>query len=418
MNDVFVREQAAVLQKRLEEPRQFIQMVVGPRQTGKTTLVRQVAERLDIHTSYASADEPTLQGDGWIEEQWTTARLRAARQSEPGARQGSAVLILDEIQKVSSWSETVKRLWDEDTARGLDVRVVLTGSSPLLLQRGLSESMAGRFEIIRVPHWSFMEMQQAFGWDLDTYVFHGGYPGSAALIDDMDRWKRYVLDSLVETIISRDLLLATRVDKPALLRRLFELSCSYSGQILSYTKMMGQLQDVGNTTTLAHYLDLLSHAGMVTGLDKYAGQTVRRRASSPKLQVLNTALMGAQTRYGSVQAARTDAVAWGRMVESCVGAHLLNGLAGTSAAVYYWRDRDREVDFVVESGTGVIGIEVKSAGGGAGGGRTASTTTGGTGAFVSAFTGAHVLLVGGSGMPLDEFLATSPVHILKTLTGK
>lgn len=404
MNDVFVREQAAVLQKRLEEPRQFIQMVVGPRQTGKTTLVRQVAQRLDMFTSYASADEPTLQGDGWIEEQWTLARLRSTQGSEPGALRGPSVLILDEIQKVSSWSEAVKRLWDEDTARGLDVRVVLTGSSPLLLQRGLSESMAGRFEIIRVPHWSFTEMQKAFGWDLDTYIFHGGYPGSAALIDDMDRWKRYVLDSLVETIISRDLLLATRVDKPALLRRLFELSCSYSGQILSYTKMMGQLQDVGNTTTLAHYLDLLSHAGMVTGLEKYAGQTVRRRASSPKLQVLNTALMGAQTRYGSVQAARADAVAWGRIVESCVGAHLLNGLAGTSAAVYYWRDRDREVDFVVESGTGVIGIEVKSGGG--------------TGAFVSTHSGAHVLLVGGSGMPLAEFLATSPVHILETLTGK
>ncbi len=392
MKPTFVRDQARVLEKRLEEPRRFMQMVVGPRQTGKTTLVRQVADRIGMPTAYASADEPTLQGRGWIDEQWTAARIRA--------RSGNAVvLILDEIQKVSSWSETVKRLWDEDTRSQTDVRIVLLGSSPVLIQKGLSESLAGRFEVIHVPHWSYVEMNDAFGWDLDTYIFFGGYPGSAALISDVERWKRYILDALVETVISRDLLLTTRVDKPVLLRRLFDLSCSYSGQILSYNKMMGQLQDAGNTTTLAHYLDLLSGAGMIRGLEKYAGQVVRRRASSPKLQVLNTALMGAQSDYVDLAAARSNASSWGRIVESSVGAHLINGLTGSSANVFYWRDRDRKVDFVVESGSNLLGIEVKSSMTGGG-----LPSTRGTGAFLSAFDGAQVLVVGGSGMPLDEFM--------------
>jgi len=152
----------------------------------------------------------------------------------------------------------VKRLWDEDSRLGHDLKVVLLGSAPLLVQRGLSESLTGRFEVLRVSHWSFGEMRSAFGFSLDDYLYFGGYPGAAPLASDPGRWVRYVLDALIETTISRDVLLMTRVDKPALLRRLFELSCRYSGQVLSYTKMLGQLQDAGNSTTLAHYLDLLA----------------------------------------------------------------------------------------------------------------------------------------------------------------
>lgn len=375
---------------RLREPRRFLEVLAGPRQTGKTTLAQQAIEALALPAHYASADEPTLQGRLWIEEQWEVGRLKARQAGKHGA-----LLVLDEVPKVSGWSETVKRLWDEDAARRVPLKVVLLGSSPLLLQRGLTESLAGRFELIRVPHWSFAEMRQAFGWTLDRFLYFGGYPGSAPLVGDRDRWARYILDSLVETTISRDILLLTRVDKPALLRRLFQLGCDYSSQMLSYQKMLGQLQDAGNTTTLAHYLELLSGAGMVTGLAKFSGQRVRQRGSSPKLQVLNTALMTAQAPL-DLAGARRDREFWGRLVESAVGAHLVNSAAGTKVEVCYWRDRNREVDFVLSAGRRVVAIEVKS-------GRKREVPSG-LEAFSKAFRPQRLLLVGERGIPLEEFL--------------
>ena len=307
----------AELLKRLKEKRRFVQVLAGPRQVGKTTVVRQVMEAAKIPAHYASADEPTLRDRTWLEQQWDIARLKA-NEGKTGA-----LLVLDEIQKVTDWSSLVKLLWDADTHSGVPLKVVLLGSSPLLIQSGLTESLAGRFEVIPAPHWSFIEMHEAFGWNLEQYVFYGAYPGAAELIGDPERWRRYVLDSLIETTISRDILLLTRVDKPALLRRLFQLGCAYSGQILSYQKMIGQLTDAGNTTTLAHYLELLQGAGMLAGLPKYSSGQVRQRGSSPKLQVLNTALMSAQDQR-SIAEARHDGDYWGRIVESCVGAHLVN----------------------------------------------------------------------------------------------
>src|SRR5712691_7555501 len=347
----FRRPQAAELARRLEERRRFIQVVAGARQVGKTTLVQQVCEAAGLPVRFASADEPTLRGAGWIAQQWEAARS--------AARRDAAILVLDEVQKAVGWSESVKRLWDEDTRARRRLKVVLLGSAPLLVQHGLSESLAGRFETLPLPHWSLAEMRSAFGWSVDQYVFHGGYPGAAPLIRNNSRWARYILDSLVETTISRDVLLLSRVDKPALLRRLFQLGCSYSGQILSYTKMLGQLQDAGNTTTLAHYLDLLAGAGMLAGLPKYAGQAIRQRGSSPKLQVINTALMTAQTGL-TLKEARRDPAFWGRLVESAVGAHLANAAAAGVCDLYYWRDRDREVDFVARAGRTLTAIEVKS----------------------------------------------------------
>jgi len=392
----YTRLRAKLLAKRLEEPRRFIQVVTGPRQVGKTTLVQQVLSASDVAFQYASADEPTLRGRQWIEEQWDAVRLL---QRPEGAK--GAVLALDEVQKIGGWSETVKRLWDEDSAAGRDLKVILLGSAPLLIQRGLTESLAGRFEILYLPHWTFSEMHSCFGWDLDTYLFYGGYPGAAPLITDPQRWSRYILDALIETTISRDVLLLTRVDKPALLRRLFDLACSYSGQILSYTKMLGQLQDAGNTTTLAHYLQLLSGAGMVTGLQKYCGSTVRQRGSSPKLQVLNTALMTAQLRL-SMDEARSDRAFWGRLVESAVGAHLANAQSAGTCKVFYWREGNREVDFVVQAGRALTAIEVKS-------GRIRGTLAG-MDAFNAAFTPTRKLLVGGDGIPIREFLEEPVEH--------
>ncbi|MGA3057054.1 MAG: ATP-binding protein [Candidatus Limnocylindrales bacterium] len=373
--------------------RRFIQVLAGPRQVGKTTLVGQVSERLDIPVRYASADEPTLRGPEWIAQQWDTARLEA--------RGGPAVLALDEIQKIPGWSETVKRLWDEDTQLRRQLQVVLLGSAPLLVQRGLSESLTGRFEVLRLSHWSFDEMAAAFGFSLDQYLYFGGYPGGAPLATDPQRWRRYILDALIETTISRDVLLLTRVDKPALLRRLFELGCRYSGQVLSYTKMLGQLQDAGNATTLAHYLDLLASAGLIAGLPKFAGQAARQRGSSPKLQVLNTALIGATSGLG-FEEARADRTFWGRLVESAVGAHLANAAAARDFELYYWRERNREVDFVTSSGRLTAAIEVKS-------GRAAEALPG-MEAFAASFRPGRILLVGSGGIAIEEFLSKPAIH--------
>lgn len=383
----YQRPQFAILSSRLDEPRRFIQVVAGPRQVGKTTLVQQVCEASGLPVQFASADEPTLRGAEWIAQQWEIARLM---QNERGA-----VLVLDEVQKVTGWSETVKRLWDEDTRKKRPLKVILLGSAPLLIQRGLSESLAGRFEVLHLPHWSAEEMHQAFGWTVQQSIFYGGYPGAASLIDDHDRWVRYVRDSLIETTLARDVLLLSRVDKPALLRRMFELGCRYSGQILSYTKMIGQLQDAGNTTTLAHYLELLGAAGMLTGLPKYAGEVVRSRGSSPKLQVFDTALLSALSGY-RFEEAQADREYWGRLTESAVGAHLANAAAAGKCEVFYWRDRNREVDFVVRAGRRLIAIEVKS-------GRAREVLPG-MQAFNEAFKPDRLLLVGGDGIAVEDFL--------------
>lgn len=394
-NPDYLRPQAAVLAERVAEPRRFLQVVTGARQVGKTTLVTQVAERMDSPYRYASADEPTLRGAGWLEQQWEAARLFATDAGDTGA-----LLIVDEVQKTPVWSETVKRLWDEDTRAGRNLKVVLLGSAPLLVQKGLTESLAGRFERLHLPHWSFSEMREAFGWTFEQYLYFGAYPGAAPLVDEPDRWTRYIRESLIETTISRDVLLLSRVDKPALLRRLFELGCRYSGQILSYNKMLGQLQDAGNTTTLAHYLDLLAGAGMLVGLQKYAGGAVRQRASSPKLQVLNTALMTAQSGL-SPEEARKDREFRGRLVESAVGAHLANAAASGTCELFYWRGRNREVDFVVKAGKDLLAIEVKS-------GRARNTQPG-MSAFAEAFYPTRTLLVGGDGIDIKTFL-TDPVE--------
>jgi uncharacterized protein len=392
----FTRPQARELARRLSGPRRFLQVVAGPRQVGKTTLVRQVLAGLRVATAHASADEPTLRSRGWIEQQWEASRLLARDAGRRGA-----VLALDEIQKVPGWSETVKRLWDEDAARGVPLRVVLLGSAPLLVQRGLGESLAGRFEILHLPHWSLTEMREAFGWSLDRYLHFGGYPGAAPLVREPRRWARYVNDALVETTISRDVLLLTRVDKPALLRQLFELACAYSGQQLAYQKMLGQLQDAGNTTTLAHYLELLASAGLVAGLQKFAGDRARRRASSPKLQVLNTALLTAPSGL-TPREARADTEFWGHLVESAVGAHLANAAATGACELFYWREGDHEVDFVVRAGRRVVAIEVKSS-------RRRGRLSG-LEAFRAAFRPDRTLLVGGDGIPLESFLERPVEH--------
>lgn len=374
---------------------------------GKSTLVQQVAEDIAAVVRYASADEPTLRGAEWIAQQWEAARLATGSTGKRwlAGRRDGAVLVLDEIQKIPGWFETVKRLWDEDTRKRVPLKAVLPGSSPLPIAAGMSESLAGRFELLHLPHWSYGEMRTAFGFGLEEFLYFGGYPGAAPLVQEQERWRRYVADSLIETSVSRDVLLLTRVDKPSLLRRLFELACRYSGQILSYTKMLGQLQDAGNTTTLAHYLDLLAGAGLVSGLQKVAGDTARSRGSSPKLQVMNTALMTTMSGL-SFDEARSDREFWGRLVESAVGAHLANAAAAGECELFYWRERNREVDFVAKRGRRLTAIEVKS-------GRTREMPIG-MAAFAAALKPKRTLLVGGDGIALEEFLAQPVAHWIES----
>ena len=393
---------------RLKESRRFLQVVAGPRQVGKTTLVRQALERLErdaqanttsptaapVAQHSASADGPGLQGQIWLSTQWQVARALAAQA-------GSCVLVLDEIQKVSQWTEEVKRLWDEDTAAGRDVRVVILGSAPLLIARGLSESMAGRFEITRLGHWRYAEMRDAFGFSLEQFIFYGGYPGAAPLVHDESRWAAYVNDALIETTISKDVLLMAPVQKPALLRRVFDMACVYSGQILSYQKMLGQLDDAGNTTTLAHYLDLLEGAGMACGLPKYMGQVVRQRASSPKLQVFNNALMGCHwvAQGVGLQAALARPDVWGRLAESAVGSELLARHLTHSSRhplIHYWNNGQKEVDYVLRKDATLQALEVKS-------GHNLGNVSG-LDAFVKQYAQAQPLVIGTGGMPLDLWL--------------
>jgi uncharacterized protein len=376
---------------RLTEPRRFLQVLSGPRQVGKTTLIQEVLREIGIPGHYVSADEVSAASPVWLQQQWETARIKhKSIQHKKGF-----IFVIDEIQKIHSWSDTVKLLWDQDTGNRLNIKVVLLGSAPLLVQKGLTESLAGRFELLRIPHWSYSEIREAFGFSLEQYIYFGGYPGAAGLISDETRWRHYIRDSLIETTISKDIFMMTRVDKPALLRNLFEIGCSYSGQIVSLNKMLGQLHDAGNVTTLSHYLDLLAGAGMITGLQKYSPKKIKEKASSPKLQVLNTALITVQIDTG-FEGAILDHEKWGRLTESAIGAHLINSSQGTDLSILYWRDRNREVDFVLKKGKELIAVEVKS-------GR-AKTSLPGMQAFLKKYRAKKLLLVGGGGIGIEEFL--------------
>ncbi|MDA2921169.1 AAA family ATPase, partial [Desulfobacterota bacterium AH_259_B03_O07] len=349
---MYKRSQIKILKSRINEKRKFIQAVLGPRQVGKTTLVKQLLEKIRIPFHYASADAVTNSDTAWIDQQWDIARLR-----KKSLKAKDFLLVIDEIQKINEWSEAIKTGWDRDSFENNQIKLIILGSSRLIIQKGLTESLAGRFEVVYLNHWSFSEMNKAFGFTPDQFAWFGGYPGSAELAKDEGRWKAYIKDSMIETTISKDILMLTRIDKPALMKRLFELSCYYSGQILSYNKMLGQLQDAGNTTTLSHYLDLLDSAGLVTGLEKFSKEKVRKRASSPKIQIHNSALISSQL-FDRLDDIRLQPQKWGRIVESAIGAHLINGMKRGRYDLSYWRHRNDEIDYVLERSGKIVGLEI------------------------------------------------------------
>ena len=391
---MFKRKLVAQLAERLTEPRRFIQIVAGPRQTGKTTAVTQALAELKITTHFVSADDPNFNSAEWLRNEWEQARALA--------RYGEALLVVDEIQKIKGWSPIVKLLWDEDSRLHAPLKIVLTGSSSLLLQKGLAESLMGRFEILYSQHWSYSECKEAFGYSLDDFLFFGGYPGASALIKDEARWARYMGTSIVEPTISQDILMMEEVRKPALLRSLFMLGSGYSAQELSFTKILGQLQDAGNTVTLAHYLDLLGKANMLTGLQNYSGDQIRVRKSSPRFMVYDTSLMtyadGANRRR--LLDNPTDR---GRLVESAVGAYLLARGKEEGFEVYWWRERGNEVDFIIKKGSQLTAIEVKS-------GRVKGV--GGSLVFKQLYPEALSLIIGSVNYGLEDFLlGNKPIFI-------
>ncbi len=418
MTETYSRPVISTILKRLNEVPQRLIIITGPRQSGKTTVLLQALNRIDRPSRYFPVDRPVssvslppsevgqasavasveytaLDHDErnarWIVDNWERARISANR-----SKQGF-IIAFDEIQKIPNWSETVKGLWDADRQNDCPMHVVLLGSAPLVMQSGLTESLAGRFETISLTHWSFTEMSEAFDVDLPSYIYFGGYPGAAGLIPEQTRWKQYISEALVESNIERDILAMRPVRKPALLKRLFELGAVYSGQILSYNKMLGQLTDAGNATTLAHYLNLMSKVGLITGLDQYSKSGLRRKASSPKLNVLNTALMSAFSGY-TYEEAKADRAFWGRLVESAVGAHLFNTAMQDAISLYYWRNNNQEVDFILARGPKIVAFEVKS------GARRMNIS--GLEEFKKRFNPLRSVLVGEGGIPIWEFLST------------
>ncbi len=384
---MFTRDLVSQLIKRLNEPRKFIQIITGPRQSGKTTAVLQALKQLKVKIHFISADDPNLVSAEWLRNEWELARAMS--------KTNEVILAIDEIQKISYWSSIVKLLWDEDSRLNIPLKVVITGSSSLLLQKGLTESLMGRFEILYSPHWSYSECKEAFGYSLDEYLYFGGYPGAAPLIKDENRWARYVGTSIVEPTISQDILMMEEVRKPALLRSLFMLGSKYSAQELSFTKMLGQLQDTGNTVTLAHYLELLGRANMLTGLHNYSGNQIRVRKSSPKLTVFDTSLM-TYAEGTSRRRLLENPIERGRLVESAVGAYLLARSKEGGFEVYWWRERNNEVDFVIIKGSRITAIEVKS-------GRVKNT--GGSLEFKKLHPEAFSLIIGGTNFSLEDFLS-------------
>ena len=394
----YIRSQYHILLKRINEPRKFIQVLAGPRQVGKSTLVGQVLREVTVPYTFENADGINPEDTDWIRRVWESARVSMQLQHEE-----ERLLVIDEIQKIDNWSEAVKLEWDRDCREGRNLKVVLLGSSRLLIKKGLTESLAGRFELIRITHWSYTEMRDAFGYTLDQYIYFGGYPGPAMMIGDEKRWKKYIKDSLVTPAIEKDVILTSNIYKPALMKRTFELGCGYSGELLSLTKMIGQLQDAGNVTTVANYIDILSQCALLCGLQKFANDDSRKYNSIPKFQVFNNALLTAYKGHTFVRD-RQDTEAWGRWVESAIGAYLVSQAEELEYKVYYWRERNDEVDFIVVSDDVTLAIEVKS-------GRRKMNS--GLPKFSGAFHPTRSFVVGTGGITLETFLSCNMTDLLQ-----
>ena len=351
---MYQRRHLNILKSRMAEPRRRMQIVMGPRQVGKSTLVGQFTEGISVPFDFFAADGVNRFDSSWIPNKWQQVRMRMDIHSEQ-----EHILIIDEVQKIRGWSEQVKKEWDEDSRSHRNLKVILLGSSRLLLQKGLEESLEGRFETIKMGYWDWQEMHEAFGFSMDEYVYFGGFPGLAPDIQDEDRWRNLMEDSIISPILTRDILEIEEIRNPALLRQVFELACIESAKELSLTKMQGTMNS-GTVPTIKNYLDILNKSMIVQPLQNYSPSRVKEKQSVPKMQVFNNAF---RNRFGtfSFDEARVDPAEWGRLVESAVGAHLANRAMTDDYELFYWRnERRQECDYVLRKGQALVAIEVKS----------------------------------------------------------
>ena len=351
---MYQRRHLNILKSRMAEPRRRMQIVMGPRQVGKSTLVGQFTEGTSVPFDFFAADNVNRFDTSWIPNKWQQARMRMDIHSEQ-----EHILIIDEVKKIKGWSEQVKKEWDEDSRNHRNLKVILLGSSRLLLQKGLEESLEGRFETIKMGYWDWQEMHDAFGFSMDEYVYFGGFPGLAPDIQDEDRWRNLMEDSIISPILTRDILEIEEIRNPALLRQVFELACTESAKELSLTKMQGTMNS-GTVPTIKNYLDILSKSMTVQPLQNYFPSRIKEKQSVPKMQVYNNAF---RNRFGkfSFDEARVDPAEWGRQVESAVGAHLANRAMTDDYELFYWRnERRQECDYVLRKGQSLVAIEVKS----------------------------------------------------------
>jgi predicted AAA+ superfamily ATPase len=385
MAKLYERSFVAQLEQRISAGQPLMQVLVGPRQVGKTTGVKQLLSRYSGAVHYANADDILNADRTWLMEQWQTALLQGKK----------TLLVIDEIQKVPNWSETVKSLWDKSPQA---LRVILLGSSSQQLQKGLTESLAGRFELIRTYQWNYAELRSAFKYDLNRYLTYGGYPGAVAYEADFDRWYSYLKDSIIEAVVGKDILLNRKVGNPALFRQAFEILCRYPAQEMSYTKLLGQLQDRGNTDLVKYYIELYSGAFLIHPLSKYSAKSYLTRGSSPKMLISCPALF---TMHEGPQVL-SETQKKGRIFENAVGIRLLQ-LPGD---LYYWREKQKEVDFVYKYQGQLFAVEVKS-------GR--NKLLAGLHTFLAQYPKAHPVIV-----TMDNFAVFSenPHNYLDTAAGK
>lgn len=351
---MYQRQHLNILTSRMAEPRRRMQIVMGPRQVGKSTLVGQFTEATSVPFDFFAADSVNRFDTSWIPNKWQQARMRMDIHSEQ-----EHILVIDEVQKIRGWSEQVKKEWDEDSRSHRNLKVILLGSPRLLLQKGLEESLEGRFETIKMGYWDWQEMHEAFGFSMDEYVYFGGFPGLAPDIQDEDRWRNLMEDSIISSILTRDILEIEEIRNPALLRQVFELACIESAKELSLTKMQGTMNS-GTVPTIKNYLDILNKSMTVQPLQNYSASRIKEKLSVPKMQVFNNAF---RNRFGSFSfdEARVDPAEWGRQIESAVGAHLANRSMMDDYELFYWRnERRQECDYVLRKGQALVAIEVKS----------------------------------------------------------
>ena len=396
----YERPHLAILKSRMAEPRRRMQIIMGPRQVGKSTMVGQFLDTTDIPFDYFAADGVNRYDTAWIANHWQEARMKMDLHGER-----EHILIIDEIQKILGWSEQVKAEWDADTRHKRNLKVILLGSSRILLQKGLDESLEGRFEPIKMGYWEWNEMKDAFGFTMQQYIYFGGFPGLAPDIHDEDRWRDLMEDSIITPILTRDILEIEEIRNPALLRQVFELACMESARELSLTKMQGAMNS-GTVPTIKSYLNILDQTMTVKPLQKYAPSPIKEKNSVPKMQVYNSAF---RNRYGqyTFEEAVTNPTEWGRQVESAVGAYLANRSQLDGFELLYWRDEHkRECDYVLKKGQTLVAIEVKSSN---------ADDSIGFEQFKTRFADhiAAAFIVGPEGLPLEDFFSMDLKRLLK-----